>query len=406
MPSAPTRQAYLKTQPYRVIAVGVFISFILAGGSWLVGTKTGLNVEPVISTFILMSGVIGTVIAASKMRDTESNQTEASERAELSAGRSSKMRDTESNQIEREIEEILAGNPDALAKRGFLDGMSVFDESKPSYESLVGLYALVHDPHEVQEHTALEKQREVAEDVISNELEEQNKSELRVLDVGCGTGRLVKVLEQKEEIDEVVGLDVSKGMKTAAENHTRVRSKIVQDDIRSPTEIEQGDFDIVFMFRTFTYMYEDEDIRQALESIFNLLRRGGLLVFDCVNKNELWGNSQIPEDRNYSLSKPSNLGSISGAPNIKVDYEGRYISEDFDEGKYIYESYYYITPLSSEGRSQAEFKITEKEKLRALSRSEVKDRMIPGLDIEENQPDFNPHDSPSAMNFINFVRKV
>ncbi|GAA1317255.1 hypothetical protein GCM10009647_046960 [Streptomyces sanglieri] len=367
----------------RVIAVGVVLSVIIATASWLAGVKTRLGVEPIISTFALITGLVGTVIAASNLGDEEAN----------------------GNSIE--LDELLTRKPSTLAERGFLDGMSVFDESKPSYGSFVGLYALVHDPYDAENRTALEKQIELAEDVIASELEVQNKNKLRVLDIGCGTGELVRFLEEQEEVEEVVGLDRSEGMKHAAKDYTRVDSKIVNDDVRYLSEIERSDFDVVFMFRTFTYMYEDWEVSKALKNISNVLSRGGLLVFDCVDKNKLWEDGYIPEDRNYALDEPADLSVLREAPNIEVDYEGQYNSENFDKGQYIYEANYSIKPLGGENsRSQSKFEIFEREHLRAMTRDEVESYMPPTFEIDRDQPNFNPNEDTPAMNFLNFLRKI
>lgn len=305
-----------------------------------------------------------------------------------------------------EFNKLAKRDPTELTERGFLDGISVFNQSKPSYNSFVGLYALAHDPYDAQNRTALEKQIDVAENVIKRELAALDKNKLRVLDIGCGTGELVKFLEGKDEIEEVVGLDRSKGMRDAAKYYTRVESRIYEYNILRANKIERSDFDIAFMFRTFTYLYENEEVEQALRNISNLLTPGGLLVFDCVDKDELWQGDHIPKNRNYSFDEPADLSLIPDAPDITVNYEGKYNSEDLGKGKYSYETYYRIKPSGGDpDHSQAKFEIFEKEYLRAMKRSEVKNHIPPRFEIEGEQRDFNPNEDTPVSNFLNFLRK-
>jgi len=304
-----------------------------------------------------------------------------------------------------EIYDLIIRDPTALTKRGFLEEMSVFTESKPSYNSFVGLYAFAHDPYDAQNRTAIEKQINIAKSIISNELKDSKKDKLRVLDIGCGTGELVRVLEEQDEIKEVIGVDRSEGMINAAKNHTQVESPIIEDNIIRP-ENEYSNFDIAFMFRTFTYFYEDIEVKYALKNISKLLRPRGLLVFDCVNKNELWQENHIPKDRNYSFEEPADLSVFPDAPDIKVDYEGKYHSEDFESGKYSYETHYCIKPSGgNETRSQARFEIFEKENLRAMTRDEIGSFIPHRLEIEGNQEDFNPNENTPVTNFLNLLRK-
>lgn len=303
------------------------------------------------------------------------------------------------------LSDLIDRTPTALTERGFLDKLSVFAEPKPSYNSFVGLYAFAHDPSDAQNRTAIKKQIDIANDIIFNELADSDKSKLRVLDIGCGIGELVGVLEERDDIEEVVGLDRSEGMVNAAKNHTQVESRIVEDNIIKK-ENEYTNFDIAFMFRTFTYLYDNLEVRHALKNISELLTPGGLLVFDCVDKNELWEDGHIPNDRNYSFDEPADLSSF-GAPRITVDYEGKYYSEDFDEGKYIYETKYDIEPLDgNKKRSQARFEICEKEHLRAMNRNEIRDFMSHRFEIEGNQPNFNPNQNTPVTNFLNCLRKT
>jgi SAM-dependent methyltransferase len=99
-----------------------------------------------------------------------------------------------------------------------------------------------------------------------------------VLEVACGTGRLMAILES--EGYEVTGLDLSPEMLALA--RPRVRGRLVQRDMRKLGFSEE--FDVVLCLgSSFTYMSTDADALNALRGFHRALRPGGVLVFDNFN---------------------------------------------------------------------------------------------------------------------------
>jgi SAM-dependent methyltransferase len=104
----------------------------------------------------------------------------------------------------------------------------------------------------------------------------------RVVEIGCGTGRVLKPL--LEAGHEVVGVDISKDMLAIAHQklHSHVESgalRLVQHNfVDAPTE-ESFDAALV-TFYTFNYIFDDEDQRSFLRHVAQSLERGGILAVD------------------------------------------------------------------------------------------------------------------------------
>jgi len=100
----------------------------------------------------------------------------------------------------------------------------------------------------------------------------------RILEVACGTGRLMAILEEKGY--EVTGLDLSREMLDIA--RTRCAGKLLRQDMRE-TRVE-GTFDaLLCLGRSFGYMLTDDDACRALEGFNRALRDGGILILDSID---------------------------------------------------------------------------------------------------------------------------
>ena len=100
----------------------------------------------------------------------------------------------------------------------------------------------------------------------------------RIIEVACGTGRLMVILEENGY--EVTGLDLSQEMLDIARG--RCRGELLRQDMR---DIRVGEpFDaLICMGGSFGYMLTNEDVDRALGSFNKALRDGGILIFDCFD---------------------------------------------------------------------------------------------------------------------------
>ena len=118
-------------------------------------------------------------------------------------------------------------------------------------------------------------------------VEEARKASGPVLEIGCGTGRIM--IPIAESGVNIVGLDSAPAMLEVAREkiaglpeETRCRIQIAEDDMRSFDLDRQFDLAII-PYRAFLHMMTVEDQRKALTRIRDHLNDGGRLVFNVFD---------------------------------------------------------------------------------------------------------------------------
>jgi len=104
-------------------------------------------------------------------------------------------------------------------------------------------------------------------------------SEKKVLDVGCGTGRLIRKLVDKGAI--VTGADISPEMlKIAKKKFDKV--EFIEGDIEH-LPFEDESFDMVIA--TFVIVHL-KDLRKAFDEVYRVLKPGGSFIVTNVNQRK------------------------------------------------------------------------------------------------------------------------
>jgi tRNA (cmo5U34)-methyltransferase len=109
-------------------------------------------------------------------------------------------------------------------------------------------------------------------------LEHIPSSAIRILDLGTGNGRLLKILKINRPNVEAVGLDISPIMlKAARESFVGDKSvKVIKHDLNDPLLVsELGTFDVVVTSLTIHHLTHKRK-RIVYEEVFSLLNRGGI----------------------------------------------------------------------------------------------------------------------------------
>ncbi|GAX89224.1 class I SAM-dependent DNA methyltransferase [Effusibacillus lacus] len=106
------------------------------------------------------------------------------------------------------------------------------------------------------------------------------RSQLKVADLGCGTGTLsILLLEQGFQ---VFAVDLSEEMLAQAQaklSHPTPFLRFFQQDLRSVRLPEKVDYAVSFC-DSLNYLLEESDLRQAFHSIRHQLKPGGFFLFD------------------------------------------------------------------------------------------------------------------------------
>jgi SAM-dependent methyltransferase len=102
-----------------------------------------------------------------------------------------------------------------------------------------------------------------------------------VLDVGCGTGRLLTAAHRAGHPGRLVGLDPAPAMLVQARRR-EPRVEWVLGDLRSHSW--RGEFDLVVMTgHAFQVLVGDEELRTCLRAVRDALAVGGRFVFETLN---------------------------------------------------------------------------------------------------------------------------
>lgn len=103
----------------------------------------------------------------------------------------------------------------------------------------------------------------------------------RVLEVGCGTGNVLRVLEQACPRGRVFGMDLfAEGIAFA---RTRTSCPLVQGDIEQPGWGVK--FDLIGVFDVVEHLADD---LQILRSLHSMLKPGGVLLLTVPAHQSLW----------------------------------------------------------------------------------------------------------------------
>jgi SAM-dependent methyltransferase len=151
-------------------------------------------------------------------------------------------------------------------------------------------------------------------------LEGRLPSGYRVLEVGCGTGNTLRVLDRVCARGTVVGMDFQiEGLRHARK---RTRRPLVQADVRRPPLSRDIDFDIVGMFDVLEHIEND---RQVLEALRALTRPGGALLITVPAAPALWSEFDVAvhHRRRY---QPADLREKLEAAGFRVEYVSPFMS--------------------------------------------------------------------------------
>lgn len=134
---------------------------------------------------------------------------------------------------------------------------------------------------------------------ISKILTEHGISEGLVLDLGCGTGTMTRLLRQKGY--DMIGVDASAEMLEIARNHPDEGILYLQQDMRE-FELYGTVRAVVSVCDSMNYITKEEDLLQVFRLVNNYLDPGGVFIFDLntIYKYEQLGESVIAENREAS----------------------------------------------------------------------------------------------------------
>ncbi len=145
------------------------------------------------------------------------------------------------------------------------------------------------------------------------------KENSKILDIGCGTGNLLKILEDENKNLEIYGIDISEKMLEIA----KTKLKISKLSIQSAENIDFKDnsFDLVFSTEAFHH-YSDYNL--IMNNIKRVLKKHGrLIVMDVDFGFFLNAIFHIIEPGNNKMHSPLEFKRLFKEHNFKNIYQKR-----------------------------------------------------------------------------------
>lgn len=114
-------------------------------------------------------------------------------------------------------------------------------------------------------------------------LNELNRSDLKILDIGTGDGRILKELSDRGVTNEIHGLDTPNKRSYYVLNSTY--NKFIETDLRYPLPIQDNTYDIIVcsnvLIESVMQMENDPPLTEdCLDEILRILVPGGIFVFN------------------------------------------------------------------------------------------------------------------------------
>lgn len=135
-----------------------------------------------------------------------------------------------------------------------------------------------------------------------------------VLDVGCGTGKILRVARERGHTGRLVGLDPALAMLVVANKDRDDIEWTLGDLVAGPYDgeaepLEEGGFDLVFMSgHAFQVFLTDDDVRANIAAVRRLLAEDGRFVFETRN----------PAARGWEAWSPERVRTVDGPDGLKA----------------------------------------------------------------------------------------
>jgi 2-polyprenyl-3-methyl-5-hydroxy-6-metoxy-1,4-benzoquinol methylase len=150
-------------------------------------------------------------------------------------------------------------------------------------------------------------------------LSKKDKS-TKILDVGCGTGYMVNVFNDKNY--NIVGLDKSKYMISYAEK-TYPKCEFITNDITENNILELNSYThVLCLGKT---IYEIKDKEAFFENCFSLLSNDGFLIINLVDREKF--NPYVQNKNADTLYDPEKYGKKVSELIVKFDKDNEYMSK-------------------------------------------------------------------------------
>ena len=176
---------------------------------------------------------------------------------------------------------------------------------------------------------------------------------LKVLDIGCGNGRLINFLKLLGINYEYKGIDNSEGQINEALKNTeanRVNKKnsihFEMGDILNLSNFKEEEFDIVFCIAIFHHLPSKETRNKGLKNIYRVLKKEGLLMMTSWNLFQLKYIKYLFDVNKYKNINQRSISDIkkekfNWLDNFSFNLKDTFIPWKNSKGELLSKRYYY-----------------------------------------------------------------
>ncbi|RJG26172.1 bifunctional 2-polyprenyl-6-hydroxyphenol methylase/3-demethylubiquinol 3-O-methyltransferase UbiG [Paenibacillus thiaminolyticus] len=146
----------------------------------------------------------------------------------------------------------------------------------------------------------------------------------RILDIGCGTGRLAMKLAERGAV--VTAVDISPGMIEVAQQKLALRPELaarLHYEVSDATSYRsEQQFDLILMTGgVFEYLLTPSQQKRTLCAIREMLKSGGHFVFDIISPPQICPYAKRQKDGAYSLGSGGNSAQTLKSWNkVRIDH--------------------------------------------------------------------------------------
>jgi len=108
--------------------------------------------------------------------------------------------------------------------------------------------------------------------------------EIKVLDIGCGTGRIISLFKNNKNI-KAYGIDITPSMLNIAKKKLKSYKNIaLLEGNAENLPFKKNNFDVVYSFKTLPHI---KDLGKAIKEINRVSKRNSIIFLEFYNKNSI-----------------------------------------------------------------------------------------------------------------------
>jgi ubiquinone/menaquinone biosynthesis C-methylase UbiE len=157
---------------------------------------------------------------------------------------------------------------------------------------------------------------------LKRTLEQIPSKKIKILDVACGTGRMLQEVFSIGKEIEYIGFDSSEEMT----KHLKEKSKKI--GIENKVKIELGDasnlpfhdeeFDVVYSYHLLWHIPKEEQ-KRIIKEMLRVCKKEGFIVFDILNKNFIYEKIKKKHSKDLYKFTFNELKEIISSKKVEIE---------------------------------------------------------------------------------------